>query len=93
MVERVKRSRPKQFLRHKLTNESGRHYVVTKVMHAKPGGGFHPSFGGGAEIVSWGVAPDASDIDFHAQEAAGRLPGGNCAASLTGRRFIAHCGR
>jgi hypothetical protein len=65
---------------------AGRHYVVTKVMTSRKDGGFgHPFFGPGAEILFWGQEP----IDFHVQRAAGRLPGGNPAASF--KRGAFHC--
>jgi hypothetical protein len=67
-------------------DETGRHYVVTKVMKAQTEGGFgHPFFGPGAEVLFWGEEP----IDNHVQRAAGRLPGGNPAASFT--RGAIHC--
>lgn len=67
-------------------DQTGQHYVVTKVMKSEPEGGFgHPFFGPGAEILFWGNEP----IQCHVQRAAGRLPGGNFAASFT--RGSIHC--
>jgi hypothetical protein len=67
-------------------DQTGRHYVVAKVMKTQPDGGFgHPSFGPGAEILFWGEEA----IDDHVQRAAGRLPGGNPSASFA--RGSIHC--
>lgn len=68
------------------TDATGRHYVVSRVLSATPGGGLgHPFFAPGAEILQWGAEP----IDSHVQRAAGRLPGGNPSALFMRGAF--HC--
>jgi hypothetical protein len=61
------------------TDESGTHYVVTKVMKTRPDGSFgHPWFGTGAEIVVMADQP----VDTFMQWEAARLFGGNESARL-----------